>query len=245
LADRIRSEQVEIILNVHSLHIIHEEVLAAARWGAYNLHPSPLPRYAGLNAISWAIYRGEKTHGVTVHKMEPGIDTGPIVFQAVFPIEDHDTALSVSFKCMQHGLRLMHKLLEVAATDPREIHLVPQDLSKREYFGAEIPEGGKLLWSSTAERIVNLVRACDYFPFQSPWQYPRIRLNCKELALVKASRTGFSTTCPSGTIGSRTDSGVMVAAADEWILAKKLRVGTEYSDALGILKTGDRFDDPT
>jgi methionyl-tRNA formyltransferase len=66
-ADTIRSAQVDIILNVHSLYIIPAAVLQAARIGAFNMHPGPLPQYAGLNAVSWAIYLGETTHGVTVH----------------------------------------------------------------------------------------------------------------------------------------------------------------------------------
>ena len=58
-ADRISSEGVDILLNVHSLYIIDEAVLRAPATGCFNLHPGPLPRYAGLNTVSWAIYNGE------------------------------------------------------------------------------------------------------------------------------------------------------------------------------------------
>jgi methionyl-tRNA formyltransferase len=146
LANRLRSKQVDILLNVHSLYLIHKEVLAAPRFGCFNLHPAPLPRYAGLNAISWSIYRGEKMHGVTIHKMDPAIDAGPIVYQSVFPIEEEDGALSLSFKCIQQGVGLMLKLLDVADADPQKIPLAPQDISKREYFGAGIPDSGQLRW---------------------------------------------------------------------------------------------------
>src|SRR5438477_4989539 len=129
LADQLRAERVDILLNCHSLHIIHEDVLAAPRLGAFNLHPGPLPRYAGLNTVSWAIYRGEESHGVTIHKMEPGVDTGPIVYQSCFPIEDSATALSLSFKCVREGVRLMLKLLETASDT---IPLRAQDLRQRE-----------------------------------------------------------------------------------------------------------------
>jgi methionyl-tRNA formyltransferase len=80
-ADEVRAAEVDVILNIHSLFIINKEVVKAPRIGCFNMHPGPLPRYAGLNAVSWAIYRGETSHGVTIHKMEPGIDTGPIVYQ--------------------------------------------------------------------------------------------------------------------------------------------------------------------
>ena len=243
LAERLRAEQVDILVNVHSLYIIHKEVLAAPHYGCFNLHPSPLPRYAGLNAISWAIYRGEKTHGVTVHKMQPEIDSGPVVYQSVFPIGEEDSALSLSFKCVQEGVRLMLKLLEVAAADPLNIPLIPQDLSQREYFGAGVPDGGQLFWSWPAEKIVNFVRACDYFPFRSPWGHPRTRLNDHELAIVKAGRTGTRSASPPGAVGQPADSGVLVSAVDEWVLVKKVKVGPEFLDAVNILKPGERLGD--
>ena len=243
LANRLRAEQVDILVNVHSLYVIHKEVLAAPRYGCFNLHPSPLPRYAGLNAISWAIYRGEKTHGVTIHKMEPEIDTGPVVYQSVFPIGEEESALSLSFRCVQRGVGLMLKLLEVADADPLKIPLMPQDLSEREYFGTGVPDGGQLFWSLPAEKIVNLVRACDYFPFRSPWGHPRSRLNGNELAIVKAGRTGIRSTSPPGTVGQPGDSGVPVSAVDEWVLVKKVKVGPEFLDAVNILKPGERLGD--
>ena len=99
----MRAAEVDIILNIHSLFIINKEVVNAPRIGCFNMHPGPLPRYAGLNAVSWAIYRGETSHGVTIHKMEPGIDTGPIVYQELFDIDDADTGLTLSARCIRSG----------------------------------------------------------------------------------------------------------------------------------------------
>src|SRR5207247_7297396 len=114
LAERMRAEEVDLLLNVHSLYVIHGTVLGAPRIGAFNLHPGPLPRYAGLNAVSWAIFRGEKSHGVTVHRMDVGIDTGPLAYQAMFPIGPDDTALNVSSRCIREGVALMLKLIDTA-----------------------------------------------------------------------------------------------------------------------------------
>ncbi len=75
---------VDLLLNVHSLHIVHPAVLAAPRLGAFNLHPGPLPEYAGLSVPSWAIYNGERSHGVTVHRMEADVDAGDVAFAERF-----------------------------------------------------------------------------------------------------------------------------------------------------------------
>jgi methionyl-tRNA formyltransferase len=242
LSETLRAAQVDILLNVHSLFIVHPKVLAAPRFGAYNLHPALLPRYAGLNSVSWAILHGEKEHGVTVHKMEPGIDTGAIVYQENFPVGDDDTALAVSFKCTQIGVALIFKLLETVSTAPDALPLIPQDLSRREYFGKEIPDDGYLCWKDSAARIVNVVRACDYFPFRSPWGEPKTKLGSDEISVLKASRTRLVSHAEPGTVDQVSKSGALVAGGDEWVLVKKLKFAGKYFAAADLLKPGDRLE---
>jgi methionyl-tRNA formyltransferase len=241
LAARLRAASVDIILNVHSLHIIHREVLRAAKIGAFNLHPGPLPRYAGLNAVSWALYNGERQHGVTVHKMVPEIDAGPIVYQTLLSIDEQDTALSLSAKCAREGIALMLRLLETASRDPNAVPLADQHLSRREYFGADIPRDGWISWSGSATDIVNFVRACDYFPFRSPWGHPRTTLGNQEIAIVKAFCTRTPCTAPAGHVEDLVQGGALVASADECILVKRLKIGQHVHKAGEMLKIGDRL----
>jgi len=238
LAERLRAERVDLILNVHSLYLIHDEVLRAPAVGAFNLHPGPLPRYAGLNAVSWAIYRGETTHGVTLHKMVPDIDAGPIVYQVLFPISADDTALSLSTKCVTHGLHLVRQFLALAAEAPSRIPLIQQNLSEREYFGKEVPNSGCLSWDWPAARIVNFVRACDYFPFRSPWGYPWSECGQGKLSIMKAARTGIACNAPPGTIGDLQGPAALVASADEWVAVEKIKLGKACISASELLQTG-------
>jgi methionyl-tRNA formyltransferase len=237
LAERLQAEQVDIIFNVHSLHIIHDEILRAPSVGAFNLHPGPLPKYAGLNAVSWAIYRGETLHGVTLHKMSPEIDAGPIVYQSLFPIREEDTALSLNVKCVNEGLFLLRRALdEVAKGSP--LPLIPQDLNEREYFGRQVPENGRLTWDWPATKILNFVRACDYFPFRSPWGHPSIELERTDIGIVKASRTGRPCNAMPGTVGDGREQGALVASGDEWVFVTKVKVGKNYFPAHKILHAG-------
>jgi methionyl-tRNA formyltransferase len=240
-AGRIRDAEVDIILNAHSLFVMHGEVVEAPRIGSFNLHPGPLPRYAGLNVVSWAIYRGERTHGVTVHKMAAGIDTGPIVYQSLFDIEGADTALTLYAKCTKEGAALLLRLLETASRDENAIPLLPQDLTRRQYFGGEIPENGCVNWSRQASEIVNLARACDYYPFPSPWGSPRARLGEREIGVVKARLTGESCNAAPGTIGRIAWPAVQVACADEWIWLDKALIEGKYLPAADILQPSARL----
>lgn len=242
-ADTVRQEGVDLLLNVHALYVLPADVVAAPRIGSFNLHPGPLPRYAGLNAPSWAIYHGEQNHAVTVHWMEGGIDTGPIAYEAKLTVEDDDTGLTLSAKCVRAGLPLLHDLLQAAARG--SVPWQPQPNLVRRYYGREVPHEGRLLWTESAARIVNFIRACDYLPFTSPWGYPRAYLAGREVSVLKATRTGEQSDAPAGTVGRRVEGDVLVAARDEWVRVRRVQVGSFSSAAAAVLRPGDRFAMPT
>jgi methionyl-tRNA formyltransferase len=240
-AEVVIAEQVDLLLNVHSLFVIKGEVVAAPRIGSFNLHPGPLPRYAGLNAPSWAIYHDEKVHGVTLHRMLAGIDTGTIAYQALFDIEARDTGFSLSAKCIRAGLELIKQLLVTAAADPQQIPALEQDFTVRQYFGKETPQEGWITWARPARAIHNFVRAADYSPFTSPWKTPRSSLGGEEIGLVKTVLTGQPCAAPPGTIGPMVGTQVRVACADEWLTVERVTHKGKPAPAATALKPGERF----
>jgi UDP-4-amino-4-deoxy-L-arabinose formyltransferase/UDP-glucuronic acid dehydrogenase (UDP-4-keto-hexauronic acid decarboxylating) len=243
-ADWIREQEVDLLLNVHSLYLIAGEVVGAPRIGSFNLHPGPLPEYAGLNTPSWAIYNGEPEHGVTVHWMEPGVDTGDIAYESRFELTESDTGLSVSARCVREGVPLIERLLEAAAADPGAIQRIEQDLSRRRYYKrADVPDEGRIVWERPAKRIVDYVRAADYFPFPSPWGTPSTRLDDAEIGIVKASRTGEATDAEPGAVGEADERGVFVAAEDEWVRVERALAGERPQSAAEILRPGSRLTD--
>ncbi len=242
-AEWMRSKEIDLLLNVHSLYVIHADLVAAPRIGSFNLHPGPLPAYAGLNAPSWAIYQGESSHAVTVHWMEPGIDTGAIAYETSFEIADDDTGLSLSARCVREGLPLFQQLLDAAAQGRDAIPATAQDPSDRRYFGADVPNGGRIAWSRPAREVVDFVRACDYFPFPSPWGQAQARLNGETVAVTKASRTGEAVDAEPGSVGPSGEEGVRVAAGDEWIVVHRLHVDGQARPAADVLEPGMRLED--
>jgi methionyl-tRNA formyltransferase len=243
-AELIRNLDVDLLLNIHSLVVLGSDVVHAARIGSFNLHPGPLPRFAGLNAPSWAIYEGQAAHAVTLHWMDAGIDTGAIAYHASFAIEDSDTGLSLTAKCVRHGLPLVLRLVADATRDPHSIPAVAQDLKRRRYFGREVPNAGKVLWSVRADEVVRLIRAADYSPFDSPWGIPRARLGDQPVGIAKASLTGESTRELPGTVGQALPSGaIAVAAADEWVAVRRMWHNGRYIGPREICAPGDRLGD--
>lgn len=227
LAEHLRDERVDLLVNVHSLFIIHPDVLAAPRTGCFNLHPGPLPEYAGLNAPSWAIYHGERAHGVTLHWMDAAIDSGPIAWIERFELNDDDTGLSASAKCVRHGVPLIEKLVETALTSPAEIPRVDQDRSRRHYFPAGPPAGGLVDWSRPAAEIERFVRAADYGPYPSPWGHPTGVLEGRRVGIARVRRTREPAPGPPGALHEMTDAGALVSTVDELLIVEPAAVARD------------------
>jgi methionyl-tRNA formyltransferase len=238
-AQQIQRDQVDLLLNVHSLHVINSEVLRAPRIGSFNLHPAPLPRYAGRNPVCWALYFGETTHGVTLHRMTAEIDAGPIIYQSIFPVSEEDTGFTVSLRCIKEGLLLFSRLLAALEASPLNLPETPQDTAKRQYLSRNVPHQGQVIWSLTARQVLNFVRACNFSPFLSPWGVPRARRGKCVFGIVGATRTGSPTNAQPGTVGCVDEFGIRVACCDEWITVGKVKLEGKLTDATRLLHTGD------
>jgi methionyl-tRNA formyltransferase len=242
-ADEVRAGRVDLLLNVHSLYVVHSEVVAAPRIGSFNVHPGPLPEYAGLNAPSWAILHGEREHGVTVHWMDAGIDTGDVAYEAHFEITPEDTAFTLSARGVRAVIPLLRELLQAAAAEPPAIPRRKQRAVPGRYYGRKVPNDGRLDWGAAAEQIERFVRATDYGPFSSPWGGPRATLpGVGEVEVVKVRRTGQPTDAAPGTIAAAPVAGAaLVACGDEWLLVTKLRVGGTLCAAAQLLEDFGSF----
>jgi UDP-4-amino-4-deoxy-L-arabinose formyltransferase/UDP-glucuronic acid dehydrogenase (UDP-4-keto-hexauronic acid decarboxylating) len=239
----MRSEGVDLLINVHSLHVIHGEVVAAPRIGSFNLHPGPLPGYAGLNAPSWAIFNGEQRHAVTLHWMAPGIDTGAIAYDAWFDLDPTATGLSASVRCVRLGLPLVEALVATALADPAAIPARPQDRTKRRYYKrSEVPFGGKLDWHRSAAALDAFIRAANYHPMPSPWRHPTTCLDGTPLGIVAARRTGRACDAAPGTLATGDGGAIAVATADEWLVLQRIHQAGRVRPAAECLRAGGRLE---
>ena len=223
-ASQVRDWSVDVLLNAHSLHLVADAVLAAPATGSFNLHPGPLPEYAGLNTPAWGIYNGDSHFGVTVHWMVPRIDAGPIAFQERFPIDEGATALTLSAECTRRGVGLLARVLELAGQD-RSIPAVPQDLSRRAYYPrARIPQGGRVDWSRSAAEVARFGRAFDYGPFVSPWGRAFLELGPGRVEVGGLTATGEASSEPAGTLRLSAEGRLELACADAWLSIRRLFV---------------------
>jgi len=83
------------------MRIISKEFVQKYRWRVMNIHPALLPSFPGLNVQKQALEYGAKISGCTVHFVDEGVDTGPIIIQASVEVKDNDTADSLAARILE------------------------------------------------------------------------------------------------------------------------------------------------
>jgi methionyl-tRNA formyltransferase len=155
--ERLRAVAPDFLFSFYYRKMLSPEVLAVAKRGAFNMHGSLLPKYRGRAPVNWAVLKGERETGATLHEMVAKPDAGRIVGRMAVPIGEDDLAVEVFGRvtAAAAGLlwRELPKLLDGTAT------LTPQDLSQGSYYGGRKPEDGRIDWAQPARAIHDLVRA--------------------------------------------------------------------------------------
>lgn len=154
------------IANVFGLRL-PADALALPRLGAVNVHGALLPRYRGTMTSHWLLRHGERESGVTLHRMAPDFDTGPILAQERFPLTDDDDVDSVRAKARRALDALWtHALPKIAAGDPG----IPQDAAAASYYGA-IPDEAAwktIDWAQPARTVHNVVCSANFMQASPP-----------------------------------------------------------------------------
>lgn len=142
--------------------ILPPAVLDLPPHGCLNVHASLLPRYRGAAPIPAAILAGDATTGVTLMRMDVGMDTGPLLAQAEMPIGPEDTTGTLTSALAELGARLLAEMLPgwLAGTLAEQ----PQDPEWATYCRPLKKEDGLLDWGRPAVALDRQVRACHPWP---------------------------------------------------------------------------------
>ncbi len=106
---------IDVIALAGFMRILHDEFLARYSGRIVNVHPSLLPSFPGLAAQRQAFEYGVRWTGATVHFVDAGVDTGPIIVQAVVPVRDDDTAETLAARVLDEEHRIYPEALQLIA----------------------------------------------------------------------------------------------------------------------------------
>jgi methionyl-tRNA formyltransferase len=128
--ERLRAIAPEIMVIVGYGQIIPQSILDIPPRGILNVHASLLPKYRGAAPIQWAIANGEGSTGVTIMRIDAGLDTGDMLRKAVLPIGDNETAVELSPRLAEMGADLLVETLAQidSITPPPRNRMTPQPL---------------------------------------------------------------------------------------------------------------------
>lgn len=147
--------------------ILPPNVLDFPPYGCINVHASLLPRWRGAAPINAAILHGDQETGVTIMKMDEGLDSGPILNQEVIPIKEDDTAGSLFEKLSHLGAQLLVETIPPYIKG--EITPQAQDDSKATYAPMLQREDGELSFDRSADFLARQVRA--YYPWPGTFTF--------------------------------------------------------------------------
>ncbi|MEY9381379.1 amino acid adenylation domain-containing protein, partial [Rhizobium leguminosarum] len=167
---------VDLIFSVVNPVILPAHLLERARVGAFNYHDSPLPRYAGTHATSWAILAQESQYAISWHHINSGIETGNVVVRCPLSIASTDTALTLNLKCYDAAIEGFRALLAMIIAGA-DLQGRPQALANRTYFprNQRPVAAGCLRWNLSAQELSAIVRGLDFGPFHpNPLCLPKV-----------------------------------------------------------------------
>ncbi len=142
--------------------ILRQNVLDLPKFGCVNVHASYLPRWRGAAPIQAAILAGDTYTGVTIMKMDAGIDTGPILVQEKIAIDPKETAITLDEKLAYLGSALLVKTLPEYLSGRIQPH--PQVEEGSSYAAMLTKQQGQLDFSKSAIELERMIRAYDDWP---------------------------------------------------------------------------------
>ena len=158
----LRALKPDLIVVVAYGHILPQAILDLPKFGCLNVHTSLLPKYRGAAPIQWAIANGETETGVTVMKMDAGLDTGPIVSQRRTPILPEDDSATLHDRLARLGAELLAQTIPDFVAG--KIQPQPQPVEGVSHAHKIKKEDGRIDWSLPAKTIWNRLRAFTPWP---------------------------------------------------------------------------------
>jgi methionyl-tRNA formyltransferase len=189
--------------------LLPKPVLELPRLGCLNIHPSLLPKFRGASPLAAAILAGDKFSGVSIIRLDEGMDSGPVLARAQIPIADSDTTASLGEKLSLVGAGLLGEVL--VGWVRGEISPQPQDDTKATYCQPIAKEDGEIDWKLPALEIWRRVRAFYPWPGSfSRWRSRTLKIiEAAPLAPKTKAKVGEVVALDSGGFGIGTGDGIL------------------------------------
>jgi methionyl-tRNA formyltransferase len=223
--EKVRTPETEALLAAFAAdifvvvaygRILPQRLLDLPRLGAYNVHASLLPRLRGAAPIQWALIRGDSETGVSIMRMEAGLDTGPVAAVRALPIADDDTAGTLSEKLAVLGAGLLGETLPAIADG--QVTLARQDDARATLAPLLTKADGHLTFDRPARVVSAHARGVD------PWPGASATLDGAPLKLFAPRVVSGSAAGRPGEVMGLRPEGLEIACAGDAIAFGELQL---------------------
>ena len=210
--------------------IIPKSILELPKYGCINIHASLLPKYRGAAPIQQAIIDGEKESGVTIMRMEAGLDTGDMIAKVVVPITDEDTGGSLFDKLADAGADLLIRTVPHILDGTAVYEKQPEE-SPTPYAGMITKQMGRIDFHKTATELERLVRGLN------PWPSAYTFVNGKTLKIWKCKTEDDNQGATPGTVLQAQEGGIFVACGEGALVLTEVQLeGKKRMDTASFLR---------
>ncbi len=232
--DIFRGLAPEMVVLVAFGQILPKDVIDGPPLGCINVHPSLLPKYRGAAPMNWALIRGEKKTGITIMRMNEGVDSGDILLQEETAIEPNETYDHLHDRLAIFGAQCLLRAIEglVAGT----VHRIPQDHAAATLAPRLKKEDGLIRWEAPAREIADFVAGLS----STPGAYTH--LDGKVLKVYAAEVEDAPQCCETpGTIVGTGPKGLQISAGTGYVYLKDVQLESKKRMPIGDFLRGFRF----
>ena len=217
--EQVRDLKPDLILVAAYGQLLPRTLLEIPRLGCLNVHTSLLPRWRGAAPIQWAIASGDAETGVSLMRMDEGLDTGPVIAMRRTPIGETETSASLHDRLAQLGVELVQEEIPPYAAGLRTP--VPQPVEGVTLAPKITREDGRLDWNRPASELALRLRAFTPWPGAHCWipSEPKVRL----LKIHSAHPVQLPTQAEPGTVISREHSGIVIACGTDALVLTEVQ----------------------
>jgi methionyl-tRNA formyltransferase len=191
--------------------ILPQSILDLPRFGCLNVHTSLLPKYRGAAPIQWALLNGDPETGVTIMKMDAGLDTGAILAAQSTPIAASDNAQTLHDHLAALGAQLLVRTIPDYVAGKLSPH--PQPTDGAGYARKITKEDGHLDWTQPARALWNRIRA--FTPWPGAFTFHLVASKQVLLKIWQSEVVGRTSGAGPGQILSADKAGIVVRCGQE------------------------------
>jgi methionyl-tRNA formyltransferase len=196
--------------------ILPQAIIFTPPEGCINIHPSLLPKYRGAAPINWAIINGEKKTGVTIMKMDEGMDSGDILLQEETVIAENENFGELHDRLAKMGAILLLKTLSLLPEG--RVHPKKQNHSLATFAPLLDKETGLIDWKNDCQKIARLIKGLSPVPCAYSF------LHGKKLKIFSGTAKPAETSEAPGTIKVEKNDSLCVAAQNGCLFIEEVQL---------------------